>query len=74
LLSWAGLGTGAGGGAGALGLFDPITAAAAGLGGLGVGAMYSPQGRAALNYFLRRPEQSAAAGLLTPQISDQRRP
>jgi hypothetical protein len=46
-------------------LFNPMTVAGLLGGGLGLGAMYSPQGRAAMNYFLRRPGQSAVTGLLT---------
>lgn len=54
-------------GAGATGaglLFDPLTVAGVGAAGAGLGAMYSPQGRAAMNYFLRRPGQDALTGLL----------
>jgi hypothetical protein len=59
--SLAALGAGAGG----LGLLaDPLTAAGVGTAGAGLGLMYSPQGRAALNYFLRRPGQDVATGLL----------
>jgi hypothetical protein len=45
-------------------LFDPLTLAGIGGAGLGLGALYSPQGRAALNYFLQRPGQSALTGLI----------
>jgi hypothetical protein len=53
-------------GAGALGAGAFNVPAALGVlgGGAGLGAMYSPQGRAAMNYFLRRPGQSALTGLL----------
>jgi len=58
--SLATLGTGAG----ITGLFNPATAAMILGGGAGLGATYSPQGRAAMNYFLRRPGQAALTGLL----------
>jgi hypothetical protein len=53
-------------GAGALGTgaFNPVAASGVLAGGAGLGAMYSPAGRAAMNYFLRRPGQSALTGLL----------
>jgi hypothetical protein len=59
--SLAALGAGA---AGTGALFDPLTMAGIGGVGLGLGALYSRQGRAALNYFLQRPGQSALTGLL----------
>jgi hypothetical protein len=52
---------------GAAGLLDPWTAGTLGAGYLGTRLMYSPQGRAAMNYFLRRPEQAGLAGLLATQ-------
>jgi hypothetical protein len=61
--SIAALGLGAAGGAPFL---DPATLALAAGGAAGGRLLYSPQGRAAINYFLRRPEQAAAAGLLAP--------
>jgi hypothetical protein len=51
-------------GAGGAGLLDPITAIKIALGGAAAGTMYSPRGRAAASYFLRRPGQSALTGLL----------
>lgn len=59
--SLAALGAGA---AGTGALFDPITMGGLLGAGAGLGAMYSPTGRAAMNYFLRRPGQSALTGLL----------
>jgi hypothetical protein len=59
--SMAALGTAAGlGGA----VVDPLTLALGGGAGVGAGLMYSDAGRAAMNYFLRRPGQSAMTGLL----------
>lgn len=52
---------------GASGLFDPMTALGLAGGYAGLRALYSPQGRAAMNYFLRRPEQAGFAGLLAGQ-------
>jgi hypothetical protein len=54
-------------GGGVAGAFDPVTAATGVGAGMGLGALYSPQGRAAINYFLRRPEQAGLAGLLAGQ-------
>jgi len=65
---------GAGGVAGAP-FLDPGTLALAGGGALGAGMAYSAPGRAAMNYFLRRPEQAAATGLLGgPRYDEYGRP
>jgi hypothetical protein len=52
------------GGAGAAGLISPAAVLGTLVGGGGLAAMYSPQGRAAMNYFLRRPGQALGTGLL----------
>ena len=46
------------------GAFNPMAALGVAGAGAGLGAMYSPAGRAAMSYFLRRPGQSALTGLL----------
>lgn len=56
-----------GAGIGSYILSDPTLALGLGAGYGAARLAYSPQGRAAMNYFLRRPEQTGLAGLLAGQ-------